>query len=177
MKLSNLSEPIFSSADIFNEIYRGNLDKISLSKISVSDEDYIKYVNFIKENKLDDWPLPAPFLEKDISLEDFDKENQENWFIPQEYKDMNIKEYLFSICETAAEHSRVLEELELFEKHDMLDVLRFLKYLVDKMRSNNILWGVGRGSSVASYCLYLLGIHKINSLKYQLDIKEFLRGE
>jgi len=34
---------------------------------------------------------------------------------------------------------------------------------------------VGRGSSVASYCLYLLGVHKINSLKFDLDIKEFLK--
>jgi DNA polymerase III alpha subunit len=66
-------------------------------------------------------------------------------------------------------------ELELFEKHDMMDLLRFLIFLVDTLRANNILWGVGRGSSVASYCLYLLGIHKINSLKYQLDINEFLR--
>jgi len=66
-------------------------------------------------------------------------------------------------------------ELELFEKHNMTDLLRFLIFLVDTLRANNILWGVGRGSSVASYCLYLLGIHKINSLKYQLDINEFLR--
>ena len=57
----------------------------------------------------------------------------------------------------------------------MMDLLRFLKYMVDKFRENTILWGVGRGSSVASYCLYLLGVHKINSLKYDLDIKEFLR--
>jgi DNA polymerase III alpha subunit len=57
----------------------------------------------------------------------------------------------------------------------MLDLLRYLKYLVDTMRSKNILWGVGRGSSVASYCLYLLGIHKVDSVKYDLDIKEFLK--
>ena len=43
------------------------------------------------------------------------------------------------------------------------------------MRKNSVLWGLGRGSSVASYVLYLLGVHRINSLYYDLDIKEFLK--
>ena len=57
----------------------------------------------------------------------------------------------------------------------MIDLLRWLKYFVDTMRSNNLTWGVGRGSSVASYVLYLLGVHKVDSIKYKLDLKEFLR--
>jgi DNA polymerase III alpha subunit len=59
----------------------------------------------------------------------------------------------------------------------MIDVLLCIKYLVDYMREHNIVWGVGRGSSVASYCLYLIGVHKVDSIKYQLDIKEFLKEE
>jgi len=43
------------------------------------------------------------------------------------------------------------------------------------MRRNNIVWGLGRGSSTASYVLYLLGVHKINSLYYDLSIEEFLK--
>jgi DNA polymerase III alpha subunit len=46
---------------------------------------------------------------------------------------------------------------------------------VETMRVNNIVWGVGRGSSVASYVLYLIGVHKIDSMYYDLDIEEFLR--
>lgn len=177
MKLSNLSEPIYSASDIIEEIYRGNLSKISLARIDIADDDYIKYVDFLQENQLDDWPLPEPFVEKNISLEIFDRENQNDWFMPKEYRELDIKNYLYSLCETEQELERVKEEIRLFDNHGMIDLLRFLKFLVDIMRSNNILWGVGRGSSVASYCLYLLGIHKINSLKYHLDIKEFLRGE
>jgi DNA polymerase III alpha subunit len=45
------------------------------------------------------------------------------------------------------------------------------------MRSSNIVWGVGRGSSVASYALYLIGIHKIDPIKYNLSINEFFKGE
>ena len=48
-------------------------------------------------------------------------------------------------------------------------------YLVDHMRENNIVWGVGRGSSTASYVLFLIGIHKINSIQFGLDWREFLR--
>jgi DNA polymerase III alpha subunit len=95
--------------------------------------------------------------------------------MPNEYKELDIESFLINECTTESEISRVKEEIVLFRKHNMINLLRFLKYLVDTMRKNNVLWGVGRGSSVASYCLYLLGIHKIDSLKYQLDIKEFLR--
>ena len=70
---------------------------------------------------------------------------------------------------------RVEKEIFLFKKHNMLDVLKFLKFLIETMRNNQILWGVGRGSSVASYCLYLLGIHKVDSIKYELSITEFLK--
>ena len=66
-------------------------------------------------------------------------------------------------------------ELLLFQERDMFDLLKYLKYLVDTMRENNIIWGVGRGSSVSSFVLYLIGIHKINSLYYDLSIEEFLK--
>jgi DNA polymerase III alpha subunit len=73
------------------------------------------------------------------------------------------------------EVARVTAELKLFKNRGMYPVLRLLIYLVDFMRAHNVVWGVGRGSSVASFCLYLIGIHRINSLKYDLDINEFLK--
>ena len=57
----------------------------------------------------------------------------------------------------------------------MTNVLRYMVYLVNFMRENNIVWGVGRGSSVASYVLYLIGVHRIDSIQYGLDWREFLR--
>jgi DNA polymerase III alpha subunit len=57
----------------------------------------------------------------------------------------------------------------------MFILLKYLKYLVDTMRENNIVWGVGRGSSVASFVLFLLEVHRINSLYYDLSIDEFLK--
>jgi DNA polymerase III alpha subunit len=70
---------------------------------------------------------------------------------------------------------RVGEELLLYQARDLFDLLRYLKFLVDIMKQHNLIWGVGRGSSVASYVLYLLEIHRIDSLHYNLDVVEFLR--
>jgi DNA polymerase III alpha subunit len=47
--------------------------------------------------------------------------------------------------------------------------------MIDVFNKNNIVHGVGRGSSTSSYVLYLLGVHFIDSIKYDLDINEFLK--
>lgn len=110
----------------------------------------------------------------ELSIEDFDKQNQTTWFMPKDYCP-NLVEMLYGLCTTQEQLDRVGEELELFVQYGMFDLLYYLKYLVDTMRENSIVWGVGRGSSVASYVLYLIGVHKIDSLKYKLDCHEFLR--
>ena len=80
-----------------------------------------------------------------------------------------------SMCETEEQLNRVNQELELYIQHGMMDLLFYLKYLVDTMREHKIVWGVGRGSSVASYVLYLVGVHRVNSMYYDLNITEFLK--
>lgn len=101
--------------------------------------------------------------------------------IPEHYKHIDIREYMHTVLENkyhAADKrtvDRVNHELDLFETKNLFPVLQMLIYIVDTMKKNNIVWGVGRGSSVASYCLYLLEVHRIDSIKYNLDIREFLR--
>jgi DNA polymerase III alpha subunit len=111
----------------------------------------------------------------DISINTFDTICQGDWFIPQEYQKFNITKFCLDKCNAQAESTRVLEEIEAFEERKMMPLLRTLKYLVDTLREHGVLWGVGRGSSVASYVLFLLEIHRIDSLKYDLDWHEFLR--
>lgn len=113
--------------------------------------------------------------ELDINVEQFHKLNQDDWNMPDKYKHMDIAKYVISLCKTDAELQRVGKELLLYQERGMFPLLSFLVYMVDIMRDNNVVWGVGRGSSVASYVLYLIGIHKIDSLYYDLDIEEFLR--
>ena len=98
-----------------------------------------------------------------------------NWNMPDKYMDINIQEWLMERCTNAQQRDRVYTELLEYEKRGMIIVLKFLLYLVEICETNDIVLGVGRGSSVASYCLYLLGIHHIDSIKYELDIKEFLK--
>jgi DNA polymerase III alpha subunit len=113
--------------------------------------------------------------ELDFDVTEYHRANQDNWHMPNKYKEMDIAEYLIKLCRTDAELQRVGTELLLYQERDMFNLLRFLVYIVDVMREQDIVWGVGRGSSVASYVLYLIGVHKIDSLYYDLDIAEFLR--
>ena len=99
----------------------------------------------------------------------------QNWNMPEEYKNYPIYDVCIRQCDTIEKKQRVSLEFDLYDERGMLPVLRFLAYMVDVCKANNIVLGVGRGSSVASYVLYLLGVHKIDSLKYGLDIKEFLK--
>ena len=100
------------------------------------------------------------------------------WFMPDKYKDINVYEYVLGKAHTPCpQHvqDRIWEEMEQYKQRDMHNLLRYMIYLVDFMRENNIVWGVGRGSSVASYVLYLIGVHKIDSIQFDLDWREFLR--
>ena len=109
------------------------------------------------------------------SIEDFDKSNQATWYMPDSYKELDIAKWILDQCASQDELQRVGKELLLYQERNLFDLLKYLKYLVDTLRENNIVWGVGRGSSVASYVLYLIGVHKINSIRYELDIEEFLK--
>jgi len=111
----------------------------------------------------------------DIPVEEFDQLNQNNWYLPDEYKNLDIAEWVLDQCSTQEELQRVGTELVLYQERNLFPLLKYLKYLVDTMRANQVVWGVGRGSSVSSFVLYLIGVHRINSLYYDLDIEEFLK--
>jgi len=128
------------------------------------DHNLENYITRITQEHLD---YPVPMTEIPTTRD---------WFIPQEYQSMDIEAFLIDKC-PKENYERLITEINLYKQHNMLDVLKAMKYIVDTLRSNNIVWGVGRGSSVSSYCLYLIGIHKIDSIKYNLPITEFFKGE
>jgi len=115
------------------------------------------------------------YVDPKLSVEEFDELQQNMWYLPKEYLDMDIAKWILDQCANETELQRAGEELLLFQDRGMFTLLKYLKYLVDTMRANNIVWGVGRGSSVASFILFLIGIHRINSLYYDLSIDEFLK--
>lgn len=121
----------------------------------------------------------VPNLKGYVTLADsvsmFDERFQSKWRMPDSYKELDIAKWILDQCKEEHELQRVGEELMLYQERDLFNLLRYLKYLVDTLRKNNLVWGVGRGSSVASYVLFLLGVHKINSIYYELSVDEFLK--
>lgn len=132
-------------------------------------------IEFDSNLSLEHIPNLITYQLENISVEEFDARSRSNWFIPKEYMDMDIAQYVLEQCTTDAELQRAGQELLMYQERDMFILLKYLKYLVDTMRQNNVVWGVGRGSSVASFVLFLLGVHRINSLYYDLSIEEFLK--
>lgn len=164
---------IFNEHDVFNFVMQGHdLSKfnnvlvdspLDLETAALILQDVPKFIQYDK------------YVEENLSVEDFDHRNQQCWFMPDEYKQLDVAKLVLDLCKTDAELQRVGEELLLYQERNLFDLLRYLKYLVDVMRENRLIWGVGRGSSLASYVLYLLGVHRINSMFYDLDPQEFLR--
>lgn len=172
MEINNYGAVFLTSNELFENIYSDKIksfENIYVDSATITQFNCARNLNKDVFANLKEWQAPEE------SIEFFDQSNQCHWFMPEEYNCFPIHQWLMDQCNTEIEKNRVDEELILFIQHGMFDMLFYLKYLVDTMRKNNIVWGVGRGSSVASYVLYLIGIHKINSIKYNLDINEFLR--
>ena len=166
MRLDQFSNPIFSEQDIFEALYKGQ----TLSpEMFVESNDDIKKLEEVSELKF--W---APLDDYDITLKEYDSTLQSNWYMPDKYKTLDIEEWLLDSC-PEQNHQRLVEELEAYKQRNMLDLLRWLKYFVDTCEKEGVVWGIGRGSSVASYILYLIGVHSVDSIKYNLDWQEFLR--
>lgn len=167
MTFDKFGNPIYQEIDLIDLIYSDNLS--GLEKVLVKSENSI--CQFESHSNLN---LKKVNYTEELSIEQFDKNSQADWFIPEDYKNLDIESYLVTIC-PEDNYQRLIDELQEFRARNMLMLLRTLKYLIDTLKANNIIWGVGRGSSVSSYVLYLLGVHKIDSIKYNLDWKEFLR--
>ena len=166
MRLDQFSNPIFNEQDIFEALYKGQ----TLSpEMFVESNDEIKSLEATTELKF--W---KPLDDYDLSLEDYDSSLQTDWNMPDEYKTLDIEEFLVNAC-PKENYQRLVDELEAYKARNMLDLLRWLKYFVDTCSKEGVVWGIGRGSSVASYILYLIGVHSIDSIKYNLDWQEFLR--
>ena len=172
MKTDKLGIPRFTNRDLVDMIYSGHIDKCHVVLCDSSD-DVDKFNTVMEEQGMA--PLQK-YIPLDVDEKTFDGVCQSEWFMPEKYKKLDVVAHLYNLCKGDDERfRRVNEELAEFERRGMFDLLRYIIYLVDFMRENNIVWGVGRGSSVASYVLYLIGIHKIDSIQFGLDWREFLR--
>jgi DNA polymerase III alpha subunit len=160
-----------SQQEIFDHLkINPNLD---IETLFLLDDEY----NTSVEKNYSELPKSNLYIEElDLSPTEFFECMKDEWIMPDEYKNMDIKRYILSLCQNANEIERINIEMGLYERLKLLNVLRYCKYLRDVATQHKIVWGVGRGSSCCSYVLYLLKIHRVDSIKYELDITEFLRG-
>ena len=170
MKYDQYGQTYTTSNELCDLLYKNPKLDISLFQV----EDSLEYNRSVADlhAELD---LLDSYHSISQTVEEFDSILQRNWRMPKEYKNLDIAAYVLGLCKEEHELQRVGEELILYQERDLFDLLRYLKYLIDILRKNNIVWGVGRGSSVASYVLFLIGVHKIDSLYYNLNIDEFLK--
>jgi hypothetical protein len=168
MKIDQYGQMIFDEQDLVNQIMQGNreLDGYVVDLLVQLDQAVAL---------LEHMPELVQHVDQNVSVEEFDRVCQQNWHMPKSYQTLDIAELVLSLCDNDSELQRCGQELLLYQERDLFDLLRYLKYLVDVMNDNNVIWGVGRGSSVASYVLYKLRVHRIDSLHYDLDPAEFLR--
>lgn len=172
MKINQYGQVTVSQEEALTALYSNKLN--NLNGIRLDNVAAIKKYNQSIECNADVLEFISELDVSSVSLIEFDQNNQACWYMSKTYENFDIINWIYDRCSTDQQRNRVSKELELFVHYNMYDLLIYLKYLVDLMQANKVLWGVGRGSSISSYCLFLIGIHKIDSLKYNLDIHEFL---
>ena len=172
MKSNQYGEIVLDETDLCDLIMQGR-DLTQMKCVVDHTVDIESAIELLEDPaQLVAWTFP---YDSDISVPDWDKIQQRRWHMPEEYQQLDIAELVVAMCDTPEKLQRVGHELLLYQERGLFDLLRYLKYLVDLMKDNCVIWGVGRGSSVASYVLYLLEVHRIDSIYYDLAVEEFLR--
>lgn len=110
---------------------------------------------------------------------------QMDWQIPEPYYSLDLAEYIaktfsqrvnllqYTIAEQEQAVLRIEAELVEIKTRGMTEFFRTVIYILAKLRNNTGVWGVGRGSSCASYFLFLIGLHVVDCVKLQVPMEEF----
>lgn len=170
MRTNHLNQKIVDENDFVDIIYQNQEPK----QITVDQTDWVerfkRFCDLFEFETNIEWEI-----ESNQTQDQYVSDCLADWNLPNEYLTFDLENYLIDKCQTQEQIDRVVTELKEYERRDMTIVLRFLKYFVETIERHGLFLGVGRGSSVASYVLFLIGIHRVDSLKYGLDINEFLR--
>jgi len=133
MRLDKYSNPIFNESDLFDAMYKGY-------QFNVADTMLVERTDSVKElEKQIGFKFLEPY-ETHFEVNDYDRACQSNWNMPNEYKTLDIEGFLVDQC-PKQHYQRLIEELQEYRSRNMLDLLRWLKYLVDTLEKNNIVWG------------------------------------
>lgn len=173
MNVNEYGQVSFNTSETIEHLYGGN----DLSNFVDNQNEIHKHNLFGKHFEIDDIISPTKPLKNAI---DFHNAQADAWHMPDSYQTLDVEQFLAqrlqSLGLTSEKYIDTLSaELKEYNDRKMTKLIKFLIYLMDTCKQNNIVTGVGRGSSVASLVLYLIGVHYIDPIKYNLNYKEFLR--
>ena len=108
-----------------------------------------------------------------------------HWNLPEPHFSMNLREtivarsverlktlgYTPELDEKAV--VRIQAEFDEIERRGMTQFMKTIIYVLDTFRKQDIVWGVGRGSSCACYILFILGLHVVDCVKLDVPMEEF----
>lgn len=115
-----------------------------------------------------------PIVTKKEANEPFDF----TWQIPEEYKQINLDQFLLNELEHRGLGSdqyevRVHNEMAHIRAYKLEPLILTLLYVVTTLKHRGKVWGVGRGSSCASLVLHLIGVHEVDPVRYGIPLTEF----
>lgn len=107
------------------------------------------------------WKLPEPHLSMDLQSTVVAR-------AVDRLKELNYPEDVhLRACQ------RIQDELDEIERRGMVEFVKTIIYILDTFRQKGVVWGVGRGSSCASYILFILGLHSVDPVLYDVPLSEF----
>lgn len=175
---SNLVEKIDEYGDIhidIEDVIQGLLEGTVPSNVYVDNNNEIeKYRKSCQQSNKTPLKLLNP-IEHHLPPKEYLLSKSKSWMVPEEYFNIDIIDYLLERCSNEIEQIRMVNEMNEFINRDQVEILHVLIYLIDEMNKHNIVWGVGRGSSVACFIFYLIGLNRINPLDFDIDYKEFFK--
>lgn len=150
--------------DMITQFLIHGVDRVHVTEI---DADVAQY------NQLVDQPITVKTTVNPLNVA---------FVLPYEYQNLDVETYVLDRLDDYklgplhdSRLQRVIDELVAFKTHNLYDLLRALIYTINTLTEKNIVWGIGRGSSVSSYVLFLIGVHDVDSVKYALEFTDFIR--
>ena len=126
MKTDELGIPRFTSEDLVDLIYNGNINKCH-AVLCDSSEDIDKFNVQAKEEGL---PTLKKYEPVNITQTEFDTICQEDWFMPDYYQRLDIEKYLIEKCKT----SQVVKDYSVNNFSDKIikNILSYQNYSINK---------------------------------------------
>lgn len=171
LKVNMYGQAILSSDNLRDLLLQGK----NISHLNVIFDEEIKLFDKYQSELLSEKITFLDAPEEILSFDDFHLKCSEEWIFPEVYQQIDVKAWLLDKCKTQQQIDRVNEEYKLYEERDLIMLLRLFIFLVAYLREKKFIWGVGRGSAVSSFCLYLIGIHRVDPIKYNLSIHDYLK--